>query len=124
MKVELIFDADCPHLEEARQTIRSAAAAANIAIEYLEHCRQDPAAPGYAMNFGSPSILVDGADVEPGSGAPTADCCRIYRDENGQAHGAPSAAKLLRIFTRRTTWPPANIDEASAGPRESDASCD
>jgi hypothetical protein len=48
--------------------------------------------------YGSPTLLIDGVDpfAEPGQ-APTMSC-RLYRDENGQLSGAPSAAQLRQAI--------------------------
>jgi hypothetical protein len=54
---------------------------------------------------GSPTLLIDGVDpfAEPGQ-APGMSC-RLYRDENGQLSGAPSAGQLRQAieYARATT---------------------
>jgi hypothetical protein len=47
---------------------------------------------------GSPTLLIDGVDpfAEPGQ-APSMSC-RLYRDENGQTSGAPSAGQLRQAI--------------------------
>lgn len=47
---------------------------------------------------GSPTILVDGTDpfAEPGQSATVS--CRLYRDSDGRAGGAPSVSQLRRVI--------------------------
>ena len=53
---------------------------------------------------GSPTILVDGVDPFAGPGQSASVSCRLYRDGDGQAHGAPSASQLRQaIATAATT---------------------
>ena len=55
------------------------------------------AASRYGM-CGSPTLLVDGFDPFARPGAGPAVACRLYRDERGQASGAPSVAALRRVL--------------------------
>jgi hypothetical protein len=43
---------------------------------------------------GSPTLLVDGVDPFAVPGAAANLTCRLYRDETGDASGAPSVAQL------------------------------
>jgi hypothetical protein len=47
---------------------------------------------------GSPTLLIDGVDpfAEPGQAPSTS--CRLYRDENGQTSGAPSAGQFRQAI--------------------------
>lgn len=47
----------------------------------------------YGMN-GSPTMLIDGRDPFAEPGASTSLSCRLYRDEQGRAQGAPSTSQL------------------------------
>ncbi|HEY2126254.1 MAG TPA: thioredoxin family protein [Streptosporangiaceae bacterium] len=51
---------------------------------------------------GSPTILVDGIDPFAGPGQPTSVSCRLYRDGDGQADGAPSVSQLRQVITAAT----------------------
>jgi LmbE family N-acetylglucosaminyl deacetylase len=95
MKVELIYDADCPNVAAARSLLAAAFAQARIATRWLEWERNESESPAYARQFGSPTILVDGKDVAgamPGAGDAS---CRVYRSAEGRLAGAPSPDHLL-----------------------------
>ena len=47
---------------------------------------------------GSPTILVDGTDPFAEPGEPASLSCRLYRDGNGQADGAPSVSQLRQAL--------------------------
>lgn len=47
---------------------------------------------------GSPTLLISGVDPFAGPGQPPSMSCRLYRDDNGQASGAPSAAQLRQVI--------------------------
>jgi hypothetical protein len=52
---------------------------------------------------GSPTILVDGIDPFAGPGQSASVSCRLYRDGDGQAHGAPSASQLRQAIAIAAT---------------------
>ncbi len=82
-KVELIFDRDCPNVEAARQQLQRAFQQVGQPVEWVEWNRNDPAAPDYARRYGSPTILVDGADVADVLPLDGAACCRVYPSDDG-----------------------------------------
>jgi hypothetical protein len=43
---------------------------------------------------GSPTIRIDGADVQPLAGAPTGLACRVYRRRDGRTSPLPDPADL------------------------------
>ena len=52
---------------------------------------------------GSPTILVDGVDPFAGPGQPASVSCRLYRDGDGRAVGAPSVSQLRQAIAAATT---------------------
>lgn len=100
-RVELVYDADCPNVEAAREQLRRALAQAGQATQWEEWERSDPAAPAYARRYGSPTILVDGRDVA--GGPPTdANCCRLYRTGEGRLQGIPSVKAIASALCEAT----------------------
>jgi hypothetical protein len=63
MKVEFIYDPDCPNVAEARAHLLRAFAEAGISPRWVEWSRDSAEAPVYARAFGSPTLLVNGHDV-------------------------------------------------------------
>lgn len=94
-RVELAWDADCPHVDAARANLTEALRSIDAEPHWIEWRRDDSAAPDYAVRAGSPAILVDGRDVE-GHDAGTSACCRVYRDAQGRRAAAPSVDVIVR----------------------------
>ena len=49
---------------------------------------------------GSPTLLIDGVDPFAVPGQPPSMSCRLYRDVDGQASGAPSVGQLRQTLER------------------------
>ncbi len=95
MRIELIYDHDCPNAEAARKRLAEALVGVGLPATWTEWERSDPAAPEYTQRLGSPTILVDGADV---SGTPSevgASSCRVYRAPDGSLSGVPSLGVIV-----------------------------
>jgi hypothetical protein len=94
MKVELVFDRDCPNVEAARSSVIAALARAGLPATWTEWDRDAAGTPQRLRGFGSPTVLVNGVDV---TGAPPAGsaCCRVYRTKEGRMFGAPPAELVL-----------------------------
>ncbi len=89
MKVELIYDADCPNVTQARSLLIKAFARSGVSARWLEWDRASPESPGYVRAFGSPTILVDGKDVAETGAVSGAGACRVYSDSAGRLSGIP-----------------------------------
>ena len=102
MKVELIYDADCPNVAETRANLLQALAAAHLAAEWTEWERSSASSPPYAAYFGSPTVLVEGRDVAGESPREHISCCRLYAFAKGRYSGAPSVELMKTFFTQAT----------------------
>ena len=60
MRVDLVYDLDCPNVAAARTALAEAFVVAGLAPLWNEHCRTDGALPAHVEGYGSPTILVDG----------------------------------------------------------------
>lgn len=90
MKIELLYIPDCPNREPAAQVVREALIEQGIAPEMIEIEVADPA-QAQALAFpGSPTIRVDGQDVEPATPASQQHglMCRSYLVQ-GRREGVP-----------------------------------
>lgn len=93
--VELVYDADCPNVAEARTALRQACAQAGVPVAWVEWNRKGAESPTYARGYGSPTILVNGKDiagVAPGEGA---DSCRIYADGSVGFRRVPPVQQIV-----------------------------
>jgi hypothetical protein len=98
LRVELVYDPDCPNVERARTAIRAALAKVGAPAVWREWDRGDPATLPVLRSLGSPSVLVNGLDVGADGGVVTessANSCRVYTDPHGRLCGAPTAEMIL-----------------------------
>ncbi len=93
VKIELIFDADCPNVPQAREVLLRALKKLDMDCLWQEWERSDSACPGYARSYGSPTILVNEKDVSQSSHNESA-CCRVYL-ENTEFKGCPSVDDVV-----------------------------
>ena len=86
-RVEILYFDGCPNHEPARALVERLATQLRIApeIELVEVA--DPEAAVALRFLGSPTVRVNGRDVEPGADERRdyAFSCRIYRSERGVA---------------------------------------
>jgi hypothetical protein len=81
VKVELLYFSGCPHHRPARDLIDATLSELGVEAEIEEIDVQDEADAAQRRFLGSPSIRVDGRDIEPGAESRTgyAISCRMYR---------------------------------------------
>jgi hypothetical protein len=84
--VELVYFKGCPHVEAARQALRSALAAMEYTPEWEEWDQESPQAPARVRGWGSPTVLIGGRDVRGGGGGVGGLACR--------ADGPPSIEEI------------------------------
>jgi hypothetical protein len=101
-RIELVYDSDCPNVDQARAAIREALTGLGAPLDWREWDRDHPLTPAQLRSLGSPSVLVNGADVAATHAplpASEANSCRIYRDAGGCTSGAPSAELIVQAIT-------------------------
>ena len=96
MKVEFIWDDDCPNVKQTRANLMRAFSETGMKAQWDEWRRDDPAAPDYVRRYGSPTVLVDGVDVAGAAAEADANCCRIYSETDGSVSGVPSVEMIAR----------------------------
>ena len=99
MKVQLLVFSGCPHAAAARALIERVLAS-NGRAEFEELDTTAEETPERLRGWGSPTILVDGVDIE-GRLTPAGEGCRVYRDSDGRLQGIPPEA-MLRAAVGRT----------------------
>jgi hypothetical protein len=90
MKVEILYFSGCPHHAPAVKRVREVLAQEGTAAEMVEVEVKDIAAAQRIGFLGSPTIRVDGQDVEPAARTERAFglSCRTYID-GGRRAGVP-----------------------------------
>jgi len=83
--VEVLTFEGCPHAEPALELVRRVVADAGVAATVRRVDVPDPEAAAAHRFLGSPTIRVNGRDIEPGTGERDEYVlsCRVYRTENG-----------------------------------------
>ena len=108
MRVELIYDADCPNVAESRANLLQAFTAARLEAKWTEWERSSPLSPAYAAGFGSPTILVDGRDIAGEKQGEHTSCCRLYASAEGRYSSAPSVELMKTSLAPATPVPKTN----------------
>lgn len=107
-KIELVYDQDCPNIRDTRCNLMIALVATGWPVEWTEWNQSDPGAPERVRRFGSPTILVDGADIVGGQGLHEGRFCRMYRRADQQICGVPPPDLIAAALPKRTR-PPAKV---------------
>ncbi|MFN7209361.1 MAG: hypothetical protein ACK4P1_03080 [Aggregatilineales bacterium] len=91
MRIQFLYYEDCPSHAAGLQRLREALAAEGIQAP-IEIVKVETEAQAEALRFvGSPTILIDGVDIAPPSGAARYRLtCRTYRLEDGRFAPLPS----------------------------------
>jgi hypothetical protein len=96
MKIEVLYVPDCPNFQPAVESICKVLAAGALSA-HIEKVAVNSAAEAEALHFsGSPTILIDGIDVEEPQPNATGLACRIY----ATGGGVPSEETLRLAFSR------------------------
>ena len=108
LKVELVYDQDCPNVNECRIALREALTEIGASPVWREWDRNSQETPAAYRSFGSPTVLVNGRDI-CGPGAtqiPEGNSCRLYHDdERGCLCGAPTAMTIVNaLLAGEVVW--------------------
>ena len=99
MKVQLLTFPGCPNAVEARERLRRVLGSVDVLVEIEEVNTAAPETPERLRGWGSPTILIDGMDIE-GPETPATASCRLYRDPAGRLSGVPAEATLQAALAR------------------------
>ena len=92
MHVDVLYFDGCPSYEALMPRLRRLVTAAGLSVDDIALRRVESAAEAEAERFlGSPTVRVDGLDVEPGA-SEREDFgmkCRLYRSAGGQSPTPP-----------------------------------
>ena len=100
LEIELIYDRDCPNTDIAKTNLTQALSRLNISQPIVEWQKNDPHAPDYVQNYGSPTLLINGEDVLKLDTNSNSKSCRLYPDSNGNLQGAPDCDTIIKAIHR------------------------
>jgi hypothetical protein len=93
--VEFLWWQGCPSWERALERLRGEMERLGLDPAAVDMRQVDTDAGAEREGFvGSPTIRIDGVDVQPPGGAPVGLSCRIYRLRDGRASPLPDAEDL------------------------------
>ncbi|MFE2095039.1 organomercurial lyase [Streptomyces sp. NPDC059460] len=95
-RITVLTVPDCPNAPLALERITAALDGREADVELVE-VGEEAEAARWGMT-GSPTVLVDGVDPFAVPSAPASVSCRLYRDEEGRAAGAPSVEELRKAL--------------------------
>jgi hypothetical protein len=99
--VQLLWWRECPSWEEALVILREEMKAAGIDPGSVDVCEirtdQDAELEGFV---GSPTIRIDGRDIEPPGDEPAGLTCRVYRLADGRVSPLPDRVRLREALER------------------------
>ena len=106
-RVEFLWWQECPSWERALVDLRKAMSEAGLDPEDIEVTRVDSEPDAERERFpGSPTIRVDGADVEPpANGEATGLVCRVYRRPDGRVSPLPDPENVRAALDRAAGRP-------------------
>jgi hypothetical protein len=101
-RVEFLWWDQCPSWERALEDLREAMGEAGLDPEHVRLRRIDSEDQASAESFpGSPTIRVEGEDVEPqGDGEQAGLVCRVYRRADGRASPLPNPDNVRAALAR------------------------
>jgi hypothetical protein len=101
MRVELLFWAGCPSHEAALSELRAALADSGLDPEAVLVREIETDADAATQGFiGSPTIRIDGVDVQPEPNEPAGLTCRVYKRRDGRMSPTPDPADLREALAR------------------------
>jgi len=104
IQIELVYEKTCPNIESAREQLRRALSEVGIATRWQEWEVSATGIPNHVHGYGSPTILVNGSDVEgrPPSGDDYS--CRVYSHGGVANKGVPAVENIVNALnTARQT---------------------
>jgi hypothetical protein len=103
MRIELLYYPECPSHERALELIRDALTLEGITAD-IEVVRIDTQEQAEQYQFvGSPTIRIDGREVQPQPHLPYRLTCRAFQHEDGRLSPLPSLMTLRAALRNPST---------------------
>ncbi len=98
MRVSFLYYEECPSYDIALERLREVMAEEGLPDD-VEVIKVETEEQAHKLRFvGSPTIRVDGQDIDPPSDPRYALTCRVYRLEDGRISPLPSKDMIRRAF--------------------------
>lgn len=94
LRVELLVTEGCPHLETARRDLEAVLRESIIETPIQVVIVSSPEDAEFLRFPGSPTIRVNGEDIDPQPELPIALACRVYRAPDGRLAGTPPIERI------------------------------
>jgi len=106
MRVELLFWAGCPSYPQALSDLREVLREAGLDPDSVIVREVESEAGAATERFvGSPTIRIDGVDVQPPGDEPVGLTCRVYRRRDGRVSPTPDPADLRNALRDASLTP-------------------
>lgn len=100
MKIRFLYYEDCPSHDEALRRLNKCVKAEGISAD-IEIVKVETTHEAEKLQFvGSPTIIVDGLDIDPPANPHYALTCRAYRLEDGRISPLPSEAMIREALRK------------------------
>ena len=96
MKIEILYVPGCPNYQAASDAVKNLLATESLQAEIREVAVHTETAAAALRFPGSPTIRVNGEDVEPESAGGAGLACRLYMNRSG----IPADAAIRRALAR------------------------
>ena|SRR2546422_10114707 len=117
MRVELLFWDGCPShgkaLRELQQVLRESGHDPGAVIVREIKTDDDAASEGFV---GSPTIRIDGTDVQPLADEPTGLTCRVYHRRDGRISPTPDPEDMREAVLAASSTAPSAERAQTTGP--------
>ena len=101
LRVELLVTPNCPHAEESERLLQNTIARLAPDTEIIVGVVNNQAEAERSVFPGSPTVLIDGVDLEGPHAGPPAYACRTYQDGAGVPSQWLLEARILRALAPR-----------------------
>ncbi|MEQ8427532.1 MAG: hypothetical protein RLT87_00285 [Gammaproteobacteria bacterium] len=101
--VEFVYEKGCPNIKPTRQLLLQAFSKINTKPHWQEWEVNNSSSPEYVRQYGSPTILVNGIDIDESKDSNNAKQCRLYAQSDNTFSGVPPLKKIISAIQKATT---------------------
>ena len=101
--VEFVYEKDCPNIRPTRQLLLQAFSKINRKPHWQEWEVNDSSSPDYVRHYGSPTILVNGIEIDESKDSNNANQCRLYAQSDKTFIGVPPLEKIINAIQKAIT---------------------